>query len=125
MPLINVRGVEHYYEWVRQSATSREKPVIVFVHGWGGSSRYWESTAKALSDTFDCLLYDLRGFGRSKLPQEPIELLYQMEDYAEDLAAMLDVLELSRVYINAHSMGERVRLKERRNMALHCGTKFW
>jgi proline iminopeptidase len=105
MPLINVRGVEHYYEWVRQSATSREKPVIVFVHGWGGSSRYWESTAKALSDTFDCLLYDLRGFGRSKLPQEPIELLYQMEDYAEDLAAMLDVLELSRVYINAHSMG--------------------
>lgn len=105
MPYIQVRGVEHYYEWIRQSATAKEKPIMVFIHGWGGSARYWESTAKALSDTFDCLLYDLRGFGRSRLPQEPLELLYQMEDYAEDLAVLLDTLELKRVYINAHSMG--------------------
>jgi pimeloyl-ACP methyl ester carboxylesterase len=105
MPVINVRGVEHYYEWIRQPTTSQEKPVIVFVHGWGGSARYWENTANALSDTFDCLLYDLRGFGRSKLPQEPNELLYEMEDYAEDLAVLLDTLELRRVYIMAHSMG--------------------
>ena len=105
MPLINVRGVEHYYEWIPKSATPKEKPVMIFIHGWGGSARYWESTANALSDTFDCLLYDLRGFGRSRLPQEPIELLYEMEDYAEDLAVLLDALELSRVYINAHSLG--------------------
>lgn len=105
MPFVNIRGVEHYYEWIRQSETCPKKPVMVFVHGWGGSGRYWETTANALSDTFDCLLYDLRGFGRSKLPQEPIELVYEMEDYAEDLAALLDTLELSRVYINAHSMG--------------------
>lgn len=105
MPVINVRGVEHYYEWIRQPTTSQTKPVMVFVHGWGGSARYWESTAHALSHTFDCLLYDLRGFGRSKLPQEPIELLYEMEDYAEDLAALLDTLELRRVVIMAHSMG--------------------
>lgn len=105
MPLINIRGVEHYYEWIRESTTTQKKPVIVFVHGWGGSARYWESTARAMSDAFDCLLYDLRGFGRSKLPQEPIELLYEMEDYAEDLAALLEALDLSRVFIMAHSMG--------------------
>lgn len=105
MPLIKVRGVEHYYEWIRQPTDSSKKPVMVFIHGWGGSARYWESIANALSDTFDCLLYDLRGFGRSRLPQEPIELLYEMEDYAEDLAVLLDALELNRVYINAHSLG--------------------
>lgn len=105
MPLINVRGVNHYYEWIPNPPSSKEKPVMVFIHGWGGSARYWESTAKALSDTFDCLLYDLRGFGRSPLPEEPIELLYEMEDYADDLAELLDALELNRVYINAHSMG--------------------
>jgi pimeloyl-ACP methyl ester carboxylesterase len=107
MPLIKVRGVEHYYEWIRQPANSQKKPVMVFIHGWGGSARYWESTANALSDTFDCLLYDMRGFGRSRLPQEPIEieLLYEMEEYAEDLAVLLDALELNRVYINAHSLG--------------------
>ncbi|HEY9637475.1 MAG TPA: alpha/beta hydrolase [Coleofasciculaceae cyanobacterium] len=105
MPLINVRSVEHYYEWIPGPIPSTEKPVMVFIHGWGGSARYWKSTAEALSDTFDCLLYDLRGFGRSRLPEEPLELLYEMEDYAEDLAVLLDTLELSRVYINAHSMG--------------------
>jgi pimeloyl-ACP methyl ester carboxylesterase len=105
MPLLKIRGVEHHYEWIRQANTTKTKPIMVFVHGWGGSARYWESTAKALSETFDCLLYDLRGFGRSKLPQEPSELLYEMEEYAEDLAVLLDSLKCERVYINAHSLG--------------------
>ena len=105
MPLLQVRGVEHHYEWIRQPQNGINKPVMVFVHGWGGSGRYWESTANALSGSFDCLLYDLRGFGRSKLPAEKLDLLYEMEDYAEDLALLLDALKLERVYINAHSLG--------------------
>nr|WP_290223044.1 alpha/beta hydrolase [Trichocoleus desertorum] len=69
MPYLPIRGVNHYYEWIGTSdrPAPSGKPVMVFVHGWSGSSRYWESTAQALSDTFDCLLYDLRGFGRSCL----------------------------------------------------------
>ena len=106
MPTVVVRGVSHYYEWIRH-LQANSKPVMVFVHGWGGSSRYWRSTAEALADDFDCLLYDLRGFGRSSLPQEPV-LGYDMEDYAADLAALLDALELERVYINAHSMGASI-----------------
>ena len=107
MPIVNVRGVNHYYEWVRQSENSN-KPVMVFVHGWGGSGRYWRSTAEAIADEFDCLLYDLRGFGRSSLTKDAPKLGYAMEDYAEDLAALLDALNLERVYLNAHSMGASV-----------------
>ena len=111
--MISVRGVEHYYEWIRQPGTSQQKPVMVFIHGWGGSARYWRSTAEALSDRFDCLLYDLRGFGRSRLPEVPLEassprLTYEMEDYAEDLAALLDVLQVGKVYLHSHSMGASV-----------------
>lgn len=65
---VNVNGIDHYYEWMKMPDSSDiSKPVMVFLHGWGGSGRYWESTAKALSDKFDCLIYDLRGFGRSRL----------------------------------------------------------
>jgi pimeloyl-ACP methyl ester carboxylesterase len=106
MPLIAVRGVEHYYEWIRQSG--RHKPVMVFIHGWGGSARYWRNTAKALADEFDCLLYDLRGFGRSPLPKEQLNLSYELEEYAEDLAALLDALSLDTVYIHSHSMGASI-----------------
>ncbi len=105
---IKVRGVEHYYEWIRQPQKGQPKPTMIFIHGWGGSARYWQTTAAALSTDFDCLLYDLRGFGRSKLPETPSGLGYEMEDYAVDLAALLDALELEKVYLNSHSMGASV-----------------
>ncbi|WP_353933161.1 alpha/beta hydrolase [Okeanomitos corallinicola TIOX110] len=108
MSYIKVRGVEHYYEWIKEPS-SGVKPVMVFVHGWAGSSRYWQTTAQALSSEFDCLLYDMRGFGRShaQLP-DGSNLSYELTAYAEDLAALLDALQLPRVYINAHSMGASV-----------------
>jgi pimeloyl-ACP methyl ester carboxylesterase len=107
---INVRGVNHYYEWICKPTNSLLKPIMVFIHGWGGSARYWRSTANALSDRFDCLLYDLRGFGRSSLPSVPSNpsLTYELEDYADDLAALLDALQLDVVYLHAHSMGASV-----------------
>ena len=128
MPYNNVRGVEHYYEWVKKPSGSLVKPVMVFMHGWAGSARYWQNTANALSEQFDCLLYDMRGFGRSggkpsiaeaseavaesESPQEESqairELTYELEEYADDLAALLDGLHLQGVYINAHSMGASV-----------------
>ena len=133
MPYIGVRGVEHYYEWIRMPSGSQVKPVMVFVHGWAGSARYWKTTAHALSEQFDCLLYDMRGFGRSlgrspltkvgisvadsQLPESMVptalpdaypELTYELEEYAEDLAVLLDELQLKRVYLNAHSMGASI-----------------
>ena len=66
MSYIQVRGVDHYYEWIKTPGDGLNKPVMVFIHGWAGSDRYWQSTARALCEQFDCLLYDLRGFGRSK-----------------------------------------------------------
>jgi proline iminopeptidase len=131
MPYINVRGVEHYYEWIKKLSGSQVKPVMVFIHGWAGSAKYWQTTAHALSDEFDCLLYDLRGFGRSggqpivaKASESVVEsvesqsveeedraiaeLTYELEEYADDLKMLLDKLQLQRVYINAHSMGASI-----------------
>lgn len=118
MPYINIQGVDHYYEWVttEQAGLAEKpdvnKPVLVFVHGWAGSARYWETTARALADQFNCLLYDMRGFGRSRLPtpvRPEVEALgYEMENYADDLALFLDALGLEQVYLNAHSMGASV-----------------
>lgn len=121
MAYIKVRGVEHYYEWIKQTSDGSEKPVMVFIHGWAGSARYWQTTAKVLSEQFDCLLYDMRGFGRSsgkpiiadsQLLQQTEEsltqLTYELEEYVEDLAVLLDELQLQRVYINAHSMGASI-----------------
>jgi proline iminopeptidase len=122
MPYVQVRGIDHYYEWVTASGKpqpSGNKPVLVFLHGWGGSARYWYSTAQSLTDAFDCLLYDLRGFGRSqRSASEPSGTdqmatateppSYELDTYAEDLAILLDRLGIQRASINAHSMGASV-----------------
>ena len=114
MPYISIKGIEHYYEWISSTEESKgsNRPVMVFLHGWGGSARYWRSTAEALRHRFDCLLYDLRGFGRSRLSQAPSPTdppdSYELESYAEDLAELLDALHLDRVYLNAHSMGASI-----------------
>jgi pimeloyl-ACP methyl ester carboxylesterase len=123
MPFIQIRGVDHYYEWIGAAQDgslaekaaekpSPDKPVLVFLHGWAGSTRYWRSTAQALADQFDCLLYDLRGFGQSRLPrplsEEITALGYELEAYAEDLALLLNQLGLGSVYLNAHSTGSSI-----------------
>jgi proline iminopeptidase len=110
LSMVQIRQVNHYYEWIK-SPGNAPKPVMVFIHGWGGSCRYWRSTAQALSEQFDCLLYDLRGFGQSCLPEDSQEFQladYELETYAEDLAALLDHLQLPQVYINAHSTGTSI-----------------
>ncbi|HIK31716.1 MAG TPA: alpha/beta hydrolase [Oscillatoriales cyanobacterium M59_W2019_021] len=107
MPYLQVRGVDRYYQWILPPEPSAPKPVMVFLHGWGGSGRYWESTARALGDQFDCLLYDLPGFGRSPLSSAALSN-YELETYADDLAALLDALSLEKVYLNAHSMGASI-----------------
>lgn len=107
MAYTTVRGVEHYYEWIPEVRT-QGKPVMVFIHGWGGSARYWQSTAEALSDDFDCLLYDLRGFGRSHLPVTAPEISYDLEEYAIDLNILLDNLGIGKIYLNGHSVGASI-----------------
>ena len=114
MPYINVRGVDHYYEWIKKPLSGSSKPVVVFVHGWAGSARYWQTTAETLSAEFDCLLYDLRGFGRSQnqvtksTKDALIDLSYELEEYAYDLGALLEGLEIEHVYLMAHSMGASI-----------------
>lgn len=114
MPYCLVKGVDHYYEWITQAGDrpTGHQPVMVFLHGWAGSARYWRSTAQSLCDRYDCLLYDMRGFGRSPLPPDHrAEILhrgYELETFGDDLAALLDHLGLDTVSLNAHSMGASI-----------------
>lgn len=117
MPYVSVNGIDHYYEWIstQDHPGNYQKPVMVFLHGWAGSARYWRSTAEAIKDTYDCLLYDQRGFGRSQAPT-PEQFaanpdLGRLESFAEDLNVLLDELNLTQpLYMNAHSMGGSIGL---------------
>lgn len=109
MPVYAVNEVDHYYEWITESTGPTGKPVLVFVHGWAGSLSYWRTTARQLTATHDCLLYDMRGFGQSKArAADPLSPDYALEVFADELALLLTGLGLDTVSMNAHSMGASV-----------------
>jgi 2-succinyl-6-hydroxy-2,4-cyclohexadiene-1-carboxylate synthase len=71
MQSAEILGVRHAYELTPSVGSGS---VLVFIHGWLLSRRYWEPLVEALSPSFQCLTYDLRGFGESgHEPQVSIE----------------------------------------------------
>jgi pimeloyl-ACP methyl ester carboxylesterase len=106
MAILTLPDGELFYEWVTATGDhTANRPVLVFIHGWGGSARYWKATATALSDRYDCLLYDMKGFGRSSIaPNATVSLT----TCVADLAALLEKLGVDRLSLMAHSMGSSI-----------------
>jgi 2-succinyl-6-hydroxy-2,4-cyclohexadiene-1-carboxylate synthase len=64
---VDILGFPHVYEL---SAPTDCPTVLVFVHGWLLSRTYWQPMIDRLSGDYQCLSYDLRGFGASQLAAE-------------------------------------------------------
>ncbi|MBK6511745.1 MAG: alpha/beta hydrolase [Haliea sp.] len=75
---------------------------VVFSHGWPLSSDSWEGQMLFLADNgFRCIAHDRRGHGRSSQPWHGNE----MDTYADDLAAVLDALDVRDAILIGFSTG--------------------
>ena len=79
---------------------------LVLLHGFPLDHHLWDDIAPLLEDRFDLILPDLRGFGESTTVDAP----YSMDDYASDIAGLLDQLGIQKAAIAGHSMGGYVAL---------------
>src|SRR6266850_2243910 len=75
---------------------------IVFSHGWPLSADAWEDQMVFLADHgFRCVAHDRRGHGRSSQPWDGNE----MDTYADDLAELVEALDLKDAVHVGHSTG--------------------
>ena len=75
---------------------------IVFSHGWPLSADAWDSQMLFLGQKgFRVIAHDRRGHGRSSQPWNG----YDNDTFSDDLAELLEKLDLKRVTLVAHSMG--------------------
>ena len=91
------------------------KPVL-FTHAWGLNGDIWEYQLTELVDRgLRCIAYDRRGHGRSTDPGRG----YDYDRLADDLAALIDQLDLVDVTLVGFSMGngEAVRYLQRHGSA--------
>ncbi|MBF1987893.1 alpha/beta fold hydrolase [Fischerella thermalis] len=129
MATIEILGVPHAYEL---TAPTSYPHTLVFVHGWLNSRGYWQPVISRLSGDFQCLSYDLRGFGQSQPNKytdfihqgvsfelssiqrsdfaNPFESLYTPAAYAQDLTALLEQLNITSAWLVGHSLGGTIAL---------------
>jgi pimeloyl-ACP methyl ester carboxylesterase len=100
METIEVNGIRLAYDR-RGSGTP-----MVLLHGFPLDHHLWDEVVPLLEDQFDLILPDLRGFGGSST----VDSFYSMEDYASDVAALLDHLNIQNAAVVGHSMGGYIAL---------------
>lgn len=100
MQKVNVNGIQLTYE-----RHGRGTPMVL-IHGFPLDHHLWEEVVPLLEDTFDVILPDLRGFGDSTT----VDSAYSMDDFASDIAGLLDQLGIQKTAIAGHSMGGYVAL---------------
>lgn len=135
MANVDVFGVPHSYDLT----PARPGPTLVFLHGWLLSRYYWQPVIEQLQPRYQCLAYDLRGFGQSNQlgshlgaansgrSAVRVDLrfsrsdrddlgtgsafgLYGLAAYAQDLLMLLQALGIERPWLVGHSLGGSVAL---------------
>ena len=87
-----------YYEW---HGPEGGEPLILSA-GLGGSAGYWTPNCAALAAKYRVLLYDHRGTGRS---DRALPSRVTVEDFADDVVALMDALDLPKAHLVGHAAG--------------------
>lgn len=82
---------------------------LLMLHGNNAGSRWMEPLMQALHSEFTCIAPDLRGYGDS----EPavIDATQGADDWACDMIALLDVLDVEKCHVLGWSLGAAVAMR--------------
>jgi pimeloyl-ACP methyl ester carboxylesterase len=95
-----VNGVELWYE-----LTGEGEPVIQ-IHGAGFGHFNFAPATPRLAERFRVIDYDMRGYGQSDRPVQH----YDMEVWADDVAGLLDALDVPEAHVHGTSMGGMIAI---------------
>ncbi len=98
---ITANGMSLYY-----TRTGGDGPPLVLAHGMADSGLCWSRLARALEDEYDIIMPDARSHGRSE--RSPGD--YPSEVLADDLAGVIEGLNLDQPIVIGHSMGATTAL---------------
>lgn len=101
MPEIVVDDVALHYQCFGEGED------LVLIHGLGANLAFWfPGIASMLSQHYRVILYDLRGHGKSAMPDSG----YTLAHMTHDLHTLLEHLGVERLHVVGHSFGARVAL---------------
>ena len=87
----------HYLSW---NAADREKPPLLFAHGFRAHARWWSFIAPFFLSRFRVVALDFPGMGDSSARPQ-----YDWGDFAKAIAGVLDDAKFGRATLVGHSFG--------------------
>jgi 3-oxoadipate enol-lactonase len=97
VPRVDVNGIELSFR-----DSGGEGTPVVLIHGFPFEAALWDPQFEALGRRFRLIAPDLRGYGRSS---QPADGLFTMTAFADDVAGLLEYLEVEQAVIGGLSMG--------------------
>jgi pimeloyl-ACP methyl ester carboxylesterase len=94
---------------VLERSVADARQTVVFIHGNVSSSLFWQPTMLALPDDVRALAIDLRGYGDSETL--PVDATRGLSDFSDDVAAVLDELQVTSAHLVGWSMGGGVLMQ--------------
>ena len=110
-------------------AEAGEGDPVLLLHGWPQHWYAWRKVIPLLGDSHRVIAPDLRGFGWTDAPRGG----YGTAELVEDLLALLDALDLDRVFVVGHELGGRLGFhlslrapdRVRGHLALNALHPYW
>jgi pimeloyl-ACP methyl ester carboxylesterase len=90
-------------------AAGGDARTVLFVHGNVSSSLFWQPLMLALPAGIRALAVDLRGFGDSQTL--PVDATRGVRDFSDDVASVIDALDLGAVHLVGWSLGGGVTMQ--------------
>jgi pimeloyl-ACP methyl ester carboxylesterase len=102
----HANGVRLHY--VRAGACEGGRVPLILLHGWPEFWQTWRKLMPLLTDQFDVIAPDLRGFGQSDKPSFGPSRRQTADVMAADIVALADALGLKRFGLVGHDVGAMV-----------------
>ena len=84
-------------------------PPLVMLHGYPQTGATWHKVAPAFAEHFRCVVPDLRGYGRSAVPEPDTDHeAYSKRTMARDIVELMGALGFERFHVLGHDRGARV-----------------
>jgi len=99
MPFLEYKNKKFYYEVHGQGEP------LLYLHGWNGNiAGFKKNLVPYLNQNFQCIAFDLPGFGQS----QPYDLSF--DDLTQSVQALLDHLKIQSVHLIGFCMGGTIAL---------------
>jgi sigma-B regulation protein RsbQ len=109
----DVRATEDKGDLLARLAVTRAgcgSPAIVFLHGFGTDQTVWREVAPRFAGRHEVVTYDQMGSGKSASRGLDAARYHALGGYAEDLAAILDALDIPSCVVVGHSVSGMIGL---------------